>query len=127
MMTPRISSLATARLFLAGLALVGAAAAWADVRPESLVSLPCPVRLLAGVPCPGCGMTRAFVALLGGDVAAAWAYNPFFLAPAAVTLGASLPPSRPRALLASASRRVAPLGLVLALLWWVQRLGWTAL
>ena len=126
-MIPRISSPAAARLFLACLALAGAAAAWAGVRPESLVSLPCPVRLLAGVPCPGCGMTRAFLALLGGDVAAAWAYNPFFMAPAAVALGASLPPSRPRALLASAGRRVAPLALVLALCWWIRRLEWTAL
>lgn len=31
----------------------------------------CPSRFLTGIPCPGCGMTRAFLALLRGDFAAA--------------------------------------------------------
>jgi hypothetical protein len=36
----------------------------------------CPLRALAGVPCATCGMTRAFVALARGDVAAALAASP---------------------------------------------------
>jgi len=36
----------------------------------------CPARALAGVPCPTCGMTHAFVALAHGDVAAAFLANP---------------------------------------------------
>jgi hypothetical protein len=30
-----------------------------------------------GRPCPGCGLTRAFLALGRGDWAAAWRWNPF--------------------------------------------------
>ena len=38
----------------------------------------CPVRLLFGVPCPGCGTTRACLALLRLDTGAAFAYQPVF-------------------------------------------------
>jgi hypothetical protein len=43
----------------------------------------CPTALLLGVPCPGCGLTRATLALLRGDVQAALAFHPlvFLLAP----------------------------------------------
>ena len=46
----------------------------------------CPFRLVTGLPCPGCGMTRAGVFLMHGDLAAALAANPFVLValPAAV-------------------------------------------
>lgn len=37
--------------------------------------LTCPLKLLTGVPCPGCGMTRAFVAIAHGDLSAARDYN----------------------------------------------------
>jgi hypothetical protein len=39
----------------------------------------CPFRLITGLPCPGCGMTRAWVYLMHGDVAAAVSANPFSL------------------------------------------------
>ena len=39
----------------------------------------CPFYLLFGVPCPGCGITRAYRALLSGNVAEAFALNPMFL------------------------------------------------
>jgi Protein of unknown function (DUF2752) len=35
----------------------------------------CPLRTLTGFPCPGCGLTRAFVALAHGHVSAALALN----------------------------------------------------
>lgn len=37
----------------------------------------CPSRLITGVPCPGCGLTRSVTSLEHGDVAKAWRYNPF--------------------------------------------------
>lgn len=37
---------------------------------------PCVFNMLTGLLCPGCGGTRALHALLHGDVAAAFAFNP---------------------------------------------------
>lgn len=37
----------------------------------------CIMRLLTGLPCPGCGMTRSWVHLAHGDVVTAFEYNLF--------------------------------------------------
>lgn len=36
----------------------------------------CTFKRLTGVPCPGCGITRALVCLLKFDFVGAWNYNP---------------------------------------------------
>lgn len=36
----------------------------------------CPSKLITGYDCPGCGSLRGLHALLHGDFAAAWSYNP---------------------------------------------------
>ena len=36
----------------------------------------CPMVILTGFPCPGCGLTRAVVSILCGDFAAGFKYNP---------------------------------------------------
>jgi hypothetical protein len=48
------------------------------VLPLVNVPLPelCMSRRMFGLSCPGCGLTRSFISLVRGDVAAAWAYNP---------------------------------------------------
>ena len=39
---------------------------------------PCAVYHVLGIPCPACGLTRAFVQLAQGDVAGAFWYHPLF-------------------------------------------------
>ncbi len=36
----------------------------------------CPYRLVTGKPCPGCGMTRGFIAIAHGDIGKAFTLNP---------------------------------------------------
>ena len=43
-----------------------------------LCKLPCVFRLLTGVICPGCGMTRAWLAALRLDLKTAFAAHPMF-------------------------------------------------
>lgn len=40
----------------------------------------CPVYRLTGIPCPGCGLTRAWCCFLAGDWKSAVGYHPLFLA-----------------------------------------------
>jgi hypothetical protein len=63
---------------------VVALAAVLSVRNETQVIVPvlgqplpelCLARRLTGLGCPGCGMTRCFIALMDGDLAAAWNFN----------------------------------------------------
>lgn len=42
------------------------------------LALPCPIRRLTGVICPGCGMGRAWLAALRLDLGAAFRYHPMF-------------------------------------------------
>lgn len=44
----------------------------------------CPIRFLTGISCAGCGMTRAWLLLLRGDIAAAAAMHPLFLTAPAI-------------------------------------------
>lgn len=39
---------------------------------------------ITGIPCPSCGMTRAYVSLFKGDLSQAFYYHPLFLMPIAV-------------------------------------------
>lgn len=40
------------------------------------IGIPCAFRLVTGLECPGCGMTRMCTSLLMLDFKAAWSYNP---------------------------------------------------
>lgn len=77
-----------ARRTLIAFGLVGAGLVFALVGPPV-----CPTALFFGIPCPGCGLTRATLALLHGDVGTALRLHPlvFVLTPVfAYALGASL-------------------------------------
>ena len=46
-----------------------------------LLGVTCPIRFLTGVSCPGCGMSRAWLAALRLDWSGALAFHPLFLLP----------------------------------------------
>jgi hypothetical protein len=57
---------------------------------RQMLTPPCPYRTLTGLACPGCGLTRCVHALLHGEFARAFAYNPWIFAgaPAALVFAA---------------------------------------
>lgn len=114
-----------------GLALLGGAAAGAALllaRPPVAGAYPlCLWRALTGLDCPFCGGTRAFAALVHGDVVAAADYN--LLAAVAipllllVALVAAVRGPRAQPLVdALFSRRTAQVGLVIVGVWFVLRM-----
>ena len=48
---------------------------------SKLTGYGCLIRRATGFSCPGCGMTRAYIALLSGDIRGAFYYHPLFLLP----------------------------------------------
>ena len=62
---------ARARRMLVAAGLLAAGSAFVFVGPPV-----CPTALLLGIPCPGCGLTRATLALLRGDIAGALPSSP---------------------------------------------------
>lgn len=92
---------------------------------------PCPLKAAFGIPCPGCGLTRASVALLRGEFATAFglhAFAPLLLLGLAALAVAGLLPAAPREAFASLVGRFerrTRVGYVLAaalLLYWSVRL-----
>ena len=78
-------------------AIAGSAAACvaaAFVLPVAAVEdgpVACPFRLLTGLPCPGCGLARSWVALAHGDLATAFerhAFGPLLFGLALVAIAA---------------------------------------
>ena len=53
-----------------------------------MLGVTCPIKFITGISCAGCGMSRAWLSLLRGDVSAAFFYHPLFWlpVPAAVIL-----------------------------------------
>lgn len=43
-----------------------------------IVGIGCPIKFITGISCPGCGMSRACLALLRLDFASAFYYHPLF-------------------------------------------------
>jgi len=125
--TPTFDGRALAVLFLTGL---GGIAAWSllAVTPvEEIHLLPCPMRSLWEVPCPGCGMSRACLAIARGEFSSAWGYHPFAFGLVGLALATAVAPRRVSSGWDSVSPRARAiligLALACALGLWVARLG----
>ncbi len=101
-----------------------------------LLDMPlCPTRFVLGLPCPGCGFTRATNALLHGQPLSAWLYHPlvFVLLPLLSVIAyqetwRALKPARsgglPRLLDAIPGRVWAGIGLVMIAVWGLRLSGY---
>jgi hypothetical protein len=112
-----------------GSAVFAVSALWSPSQLPGVVL--CPFRALTGLPCPGCGMTRAFCSISHGEFARAFGYNalaPFVFAGAlllwAHALATVLKLEGVRLALEGLrpTPRVARLMLALVLAWWAVRL-----
>lgn len=92
---------------------------------------PCPLKTALGIPCPGCGLTRASVALLRGEFATAFRLHAFapvlLLGVSAFVVAGFLPAARREAFASLVGRvesrtRVAYVVLAGLLVYWSVRL-----
>lgn len=113
------------------LVVAGAAAAQVATVAAGVGGWPCPVKSALGVPCPGCGLTRATVSLLGGEFGAAFRLHAFapvlLLGLALVAVAAALPAARREAYVSALARferrtKAAYVLLGAMLLYWSVRL-----
>lgn len=89
------------RLLVAAAVVTAAAAIlcfYAMVNPDSGWMPRCPVKMLSGWDCPGCGSQRALHALLNGDFAGAWQSNAMMIIMVPIAVAAVLAEMFPRRL-----------------------------
>ncbi len=101
--------------FLGALGLIAAWSALSGTPPGEVSLLPCPVLSVAGIPCPGCGMTRACVSLARLEPGAAWSHHPFAFLLLPLALCLAIAPAWTHASWARISPRLRSLGLGLGL------------
>lgn len=115
-----------ARVFLLWVVAFSSVTAAAGIAPSSVSFLPCPVRYITGIPCPGCGMTRACTALARGQIAEAFTHNPLAFGLIALAIGFAFAPDQIRRiwLRCPPKRRYEILGscFVAVLACWITRL-----
>ena len=85
-----------ARIFLLAVIGAGLASLFFGASPESLALWPCPFHSITGIECPGCGMTRACIALGRGDIGNALHYHPLSIGLVLFAGGFALAPCRMR-------------------------------
>ena len=82
-----------ARLFLIGLGIVGVYTTILEIPSAEISLIPCILHLVTDIPCPGCGMTRACIALTHGHFADAWHYHPFSYLIIGLAIGSAFIPT----------------------------------
>jgi hypothetical protein len=73
---PRKMALIFAGVFLS-IAILHVTGVFSADRIGGAIPFFCPFKALTGIPCPGCGMTRAILSITKGDFHGAFGYNPF--------------------------------------------------
>lgn len=58
------------------------------------IHIVCYFKALTGIPCPGCGLTRAYLALFKGNLTRALFFHPLFIVPAIVLIYLIIPKLR---------------------------------
>lgn len=110
-------------LLLFALACVGCATGLFDAG-RAIEAMPplCLFHRLTGLDCPGCGMTRAFVCLMRGDLSGAWQMHPFSIPLLLASISAVLLPAPLRTRLVRSQPGVALQrgALAVLLIWWLQ-------
>lgn len=66
--------------------LLGVGVAYFVFVTVTRIGIPCPFRLITGLQCPGCGVSRMMLALARLDLVSAFAYNPVVLLTAPILL-----------------------------------------
>lgn len=115
-----------ARLLLIGLGMMGLYTAVSGMTPQEVSLIPCIFHSLTDLTCPGCGMTRACLALAQGKFGVAWSYHPFSF----LIVGLAIPAAFFPIWLKSAWARCSPItqnlivisGIILCLSIWIIKI-----
>ena len=111
--------------------IFGAAVVHAGLVMTGLPSWSCPFRELFGIPCPGCGLSRAITALVHGDWRTSFTFHlfaPFFLLALVLMAWATFLPGAQRQWLAAhvevIERRsgIVAIALIGLVVYWLARL-----
>lgn len=88
----------------------------------------CPLLVVSGFKCPGCGSQRAIHALLHGDIASAWHVNALFVIAlplvAALLVGELMRGTHPGLYDRLNSRWIIMICFVVIIAWWIGRNIW---
>ena len=116
-----------ARLFLIGLGAVGLYTAVSEISTEDVSLIPCIFHSLTELACPGCGMTRACVALVQGKLGIAWYYHPFSFLVVGLAIAVAFFPMRLKQTWSRCSSATQNLivisGIILCLSIWLMKIG----
>lgn len=112
----------SAAALAAALAIVATVVLYVVDPSQHALTPPCAFRVVTGLACPGCGLTRAAHAMLHGDVAGAFSLNPwsFVSVPLLAAFFAAPSLAEPQAS-HRARRALAWAGAILTLAFWIWR------
>lgn len=115
-----------ARFFLIALGIIGIYSLVSAKSPDDVKLIPCLFHTVTEVPCPGCGMTRACIALSQANFTEAWSYHPFSFLIVGLSIGVAFFPMRTRKMWTNCTQRTRNLvlifGVMLCLSVWIMKI-----